>query len=389
MTLLHEPATADRAALVGLVERLLLDRPPVATDEVTFLAARFDAGLAWVDFPVGHGGLSLPVTWQEDVEDRLAAAGAPRPELRNLIGVQMVAPTVLAYGTEAQQAAWLRPAFVGEQIWCQLFSEPGAGSDLASLATRAERRGDGWAITGQKVWTTLAHLADWAICLARTDGTVAKHAGLTLFAVDMRTPGVDVRPLRQISGEAEYNEVFLDDVVVPDGQRIGEVGNGWRVAMHTLMSERGVVTSMSKGAAMDGLVRRLLAAWEAADPSRRTNTWRERVVDLWMESCVVRWSAERDLPASMHKVAYGELAQRTTELCLDLQGPAGTLIDDYTQTQPSTFTHVGGQGDDDLHPAKAFLAAQALTIAGGTTNVNKNVLAERVLGLPPEPRSAP
>jgi alkylation response protein AidB-like acyl-CoA dehydrogenase len=310
-------------------------------------------------------------------------------ETRNLIGVRMMAPTVAAFGTEAQQERWLAPAFACDEIWCQLFSEPGAGSDLASLATRAERQGDTWLLNGQKVWTTLAHLADWAICLARTDPTVAKHAGLTLFAIDMHAPGVDVRPLRQISGEAEYNEVFLTDVVVPDEDRIGNIGEGWKVAMSTLASERGVVSAMATGAPMDGLVHRLRDAWATADPSRRTAAWRDRVMRLWVQAQVVRWTAARDLPASMTKVAYGELAQQATELCVDLLGPAGTLIDHYDQTQPTVFTHVGGDTDADLHPAKAFLVAQALTIAGGTTNVNKNVLGERVLGLPPEPRSKP
>ena len=387
MTLTDIVPGVDEQEVAERVARLLDLHPPAETDAGEFLGARFDAGLAWVDFPVALGGLGAPMSLQAVVDDALTRALAPRPEVRNLIGVQMMAPTVLAFGSDAQQARWLRPAFTCDELWCQLFSEPGAGSDLASLSTRAERDGDRWVLNGQKVWTTLAHLAHWAICLVRTDPTVPKHKGLTFFAVDMRAPGVEVRPLRQISGDAEYNEVFLTDVVVPDDCRIGDPGHGWMAAMTTLTSERGAVGSMATGPAMDGLLRRLLDAWRGADPSRRTPARRDRVVRLWADAQVVRWTAGRDLPPSLTKSAYGELAQALTSTCLDLAGPAGGLVDHYEQSQPTTFTHLGGEADDDLHPTKSFLVSQSLTIAGGTTLVNKNVLGERVLGLPPEPRS--
>ncbi|MBA2279961.1 MAG: acyl-CoA dehydrogenase family protein [Actinomycetota bacterium] len=386
MTLLD--ASLDAAALQGRVHALVSTHPPSEVAPERFWSARFDAGLASVDLPVGLGGLGADPALQPVVDAALAAAGAPRIEERNLIGVQMMAPTIGAFGTADQAERWLRPAFTGAEIWCQLFSEPGAGSDLASLSTRAVQHDDGsWRLDGQKVWTTLAHLADRAICIARTDPTVAKHKGLTFFAVDMHAAGVEVRPLRQISGEAEYNEVFLTDVVVPDADRIGAPGSGWSVTMATLASERSVVADMASGAAMDVLLDRLRATWAAADSSRRTAAHRDRVARLFVEATVVGLTAVRpELPPSMTKIGYGELAQRLAEACLDLAGPAGALVDHYDLTQPDRFTHVGGAADDELHPTKAFLVAQALTIAGGTTNVNKNVLAERVLGLPPEPR---
>ena len=218
---------------------LLAAHDPAATPPLDFLRARFDAGLAWVHYPPGLGGLGAPRSLQAIADAELAAAGAPDNNPRRIgIGLGMAAPTILAFGTPEQQHRWLRPLWTGEQVWCQLFSEPGAGSDLAGLATRAERAGDGWRVSGQKVWTSMAHQARWAILVARTDPDVPKHAGLSYFALDMTAPGVEVRPLRQLTGEAEFNEVFLADAPIPDTDRIGAVGEGWRVATATLMNER-------------------------------------------------------------------------------------------------------------------------------------------------------
>lgn len=221
------------------VRALLASHDPAATDRLDFLRARFDAGLAWVHYPQGLGGLGAPRALQGVVDAELAAVAAPDNEPRRIgIGLGMAAPTVLRYGTEEQKARFLRPLWTGEEVWCQLFSEPGAGSDLAGLRTRAVRDGDGWIVTGQKVWTSNAHNARWAILIARTDPDVPKHQGITYFVCDMTAPGVEVRPLRQITGEAEFNEVFLTDVRIPDAHRLGEVGDGWRVAQTTLMNER-------------------------------------------------------------------------------------------------------------------------------------------------------
>ena len=208
-------------------------------ERLEFLRARFDAGLAWVHFPEGHGGLGAARALQPEVDRLFAEAGAPDNDPRsNGIGLGMAAPTILAYGTEEQKQRFLRPLWTGEERWCQLFSEPGAGSDLANISTRAVRDGDGWVVNGQKVWTSKAHDARFAILVARTDPDAVKHAGLTYFLCDMTVPGVDVRPLRQITGEAEFNEVFLTDVWIPDGQRLAGEGDGWRVANTTLNNER-------------------------------------------------------------------------------------------------------------------------------------------------------
>lgn len=227
----------------GEVERrvgeFLAAHDPAATEPLEFLRARFDAGLAWVHYPEGLGGLGAPPALQPAVDRRFAEAGAPgnHPE-RNGIGLGMAAPTIAAFGTAAQKRRFLRPLWTGEELWCQLFSEPGAGSDLAALATRAVRDGDAWTVDGQKVWTSMAHEARWAILVTRTDPGVPKHRGMTYFVCDMTAPGVEVRPLRQLTGEAEFNEVFLTGVRIPDEHRLGDVGDGWRVAMTTLMNER-------------------------------------------------------------------------------------------------------------------------------------------------------
>jgi len=218
---------AARDDLRGRVEALLASCPPDSTDKQAFLRARFDAGLAWVHFPEGLGGLGLARGLQPYVDRLLAEAGAPTNDPRAIgIGLGMAAPTILAFGTEEQKRTFLRPLWTGEEVWCQLFSEPGAGSDLAALATRAVRDGDEWVVNGQKVWTSSAHKARRAILVARTDPDVPKHAGLTYFLLDMTLPGVEVRPLRQITGEAEFNEVFLTDVRVPDAHRLGAGGSG-------------------------------------------------------------------------------------------------------------------------------------------------------------------
>jgi alkylation response protein AidB-like acyl-CoA dehydrogenase len=221
------------------VRAFLAEHDPHEMPRQDFNNARFDAGLAWVHYPEGLGGLGLSRSLQQLVDAEFAAVGAPGHDAeRNAIGLGMAAPTILAYGTDEQQRRWLRELWTGREIWCQLFSEPGAGSDLAALATRAVRDGDSWVATGQKVWTSLAQVAKRGLLLARSDPDVPKHQGLSYFAVDMEAPGVEVRPLRQITGEAEFNEVFLTDVRIPDEDRIGPVGEGWKVANATLMSER-------------------------------------------------------------------------------------------------------------------------------------------------------
>jgi alkylation response protein AidB-like acyl-CoA dehydrogenase len=219
--------------LAARVERLLDEHPPAKTEASEFLLARFDAGLAWLEDP-------------DDcllVEARFRASGAPDPFPKNPIGVGMVGPTILAHGTEEQRSRHLRRLFAGLDIWCQLFSEPGSGSDLASLATRAAPTGVGWTVNGQKVWTSAAERAHYGLLLARTDVDTPKREGITAFLLDMQAPGVTVRPLRQMTGDAEFNEVFLEDVQLSADARLGPPGAGWRVAFTTLMNERASIGS--------------------------------------------------------------------------------------------------------------------------------------------------
>src|SRR5579875_2949894 len=234
---MSDPTTLIDERIDQLLEKV---DPKTATIE-EFRGAQYDMGLAWVHFPEGRGGLGLPPGLQARVDSRLREAGAKAPDTRHFFGLTMAGPTVVTNGDDAIKDRLLRRMFTGEDSWCQLFSEPGAGSDLASLATRAVRDGDEWVITGQKVWNTMAHLADRGMLVTRTDPDVPKHKGLTYFALDMHAPGVEVRPLIQITGEAEFNEVYLTEVRVPDSDRIGAVGEGWRVAMPTLMNERTTI----------------------------------------------------------------------------------------------------------------------------------------------------
>ena len=383
--------------VLGLVEALLRDHPPNTTEPQTFWAAQYDAGLAWVHFPIGLGGLGLDRQLQQLVGARLEAAGAPRPEPYNLIGVAMMAPTLIEHATGAQQARYIRPAFIATERWCQLFSEPGAGSDLASLTTRAELDGDTWVVTGQKVWTTMAHRADYALLLARSERDQPRHAGLSYFILDMRREGVEVRPLRQITGDAEYNEVFLSETRIPDDQRIGPRGAGWRVAMSTLMNERtGLRSAVGSRRGEGQLIRRPVTLWDHVPADARTPIARDRLARLWIDAEVLRLTMERSEQAerngtpgtggSLIKLSFGALAQAAAAFSVDLSGPAGGLIDNYDLIQPEFFTQVGAREEAALNPARVLLASQALTIGGGTTNINKNVVAERLLRLPAEPR---
>jgi len=377
------------------VESLLRDCPPDRVDASTFWGEQFDRGLAWVHFPEGRGGLGVDPDFQQIVDDRLRAAGAPDPMLHNFMGIGMMAPTMVAFGTDAQQQRYLRPAFTCEEIWCQMFSEPGAGSDVASLATRAVRDGDEWVVNGQKVWTTMAHIAKWGMLLARTDPEVPKHQGLTYFVLDMRQPGVDVRPLRQMTGEAEFNEIFFNDARVPDAERIGAPGEGWRVAIGTLMNERVALGALAKEDRGGGVIRHAVRLYQqrAADDGAA----RDRLVRLWTESEIVRLTTlraqtqrQRGTPGpegSILKLAIGQVQQRVFDFCMDLLGPDATLIGDYEMRRPTVMGEAALGDDAAVDIVKAFLTVQGTTIGGGTTQIGKNILGERVLGLPGEPRT--
>src|SRR5919107_4660063 len=284
MAVLDRPAT-DEQLVNERLDALLSEHDPKATDARAFLGAQFDAGLAWVHFPEGYGGLGVSPKLQRVVNERIAAAGGPNSYWRNPIGAGMGAPTVVTHGTEAQKQRYLKPLFTGEEIWCQLFSEPGAGSDVASLATRAVRDGDEWVVNGQKVWTTLAHLSRWGMLVARTDPEQPKHRGMTYFVVDMQAPGVEVRPLRQITGEAEFNEVYFTDVRIPDAERLGDMGDGWRVTLTTLMNERVAIGGQVSPRG-GGFIGEVVKTWQQqghTDPALR-----DRLMQLWVRAEVQR-----------------------------------------------------------------------------------------------------
>ena len=370
---------------------LLAEHDPATTEPLDFLRARYDAGLAWVHFPHGLGGLGAPRPLQAVVDAELAAAGAPGNDPGRIgIGLGMAAPTVLRYGTEEQKVRFLRPLWTGEEVWCQLFSEPGAGSDLAALATRAVRGAGGdWVVNGQKVWTSSAHNARWGILLARTDPDAPKHRGITYFVCDMTAPGVEVRPLRQITGEAEFNEVFLTDVRIPDRHRLGAVGEGWKVARTTLDNER-VSIGGGRVPREGGMVGKVAAVWRER-PELRTHGLHQRLLSGWVGAEVARLAGERlrQQLAAGHpgpegagtKLAFARLAQELSGLEVELLGEEGLAYDDWTMRRPEAVDFTGrGAG-------YRYLRAKGNSIEGGTSEILRTIIAERVLGLPAEPRT--
>ncbi|RYJ29892.1 putative acyl-CoA dehydrogenase [Streptomyces sp. L-9-10] len=384
----------DAAELRSLTRELLARRPPATTDRTDFLTARFDAGLAWVHYPAGLGGIGAPRSLQAVVDAELAAAGAPDNDPRRIgIGLGMAAPTILRYGTQEQKERFLRPLWVGEEVWCQLFSEPGAGSDLAALGTRAVRDGDSvsgdWIVNGQKVWTSSAHVARWAILIARTDPDLPKHQGISYFLCDMTDPGVEVRPLRQITGEAEFNEVFLTDVRIPDAHRLGGIGEGWKVAQTTLMNER-VSIGGARLPREGGMIGTVARTWRER-PELRTHELRQRLLTLWVEAEVARLTAERlrqQLVAgqpgpegSGMKLAFARLNQEISGLEVELLGEEGLLYSDWTMRRPELVDFTGRDA------GYRYLRSKGNSIEGGTSEVLLNIVAERVLGLPSEPRN--
>jgi alkylation response protein AidB-like acyl-CoA dehydrogenase len=337
------------------------------------------SGLVVPTWPVAYGGLDLPPTLARTVEAELRPYNLGR---LNPLGLNLAAPALFAHGSEEQRHRYLPPIVRNEEVWCQLFSEPGAGSDLASLATRAERERDHWVVTGQKVWTTWAHLADFGVLLARTDPDVPKRQGITYFLINIRQPGVDVRPLRHITGEVDFNEVFLDGAIVPDHQRVGAVGDGWKVANATLSGERQMVSGAGSGG-VDRIGGR--GADHVVALARATGRWddprvRQECMRVFSEERIRDWTNQRvraqvkagrspGPESSVGKVHQGGLNQRIQLLAVDLLG-----------ADAAAWT-----GEALPPPVRGMLRSRANTIEGGTTEVNKNILGERVLGLPREP----
>ncbi|CAM4001883.1 acyl-CoA dehydrogenase family protein [Nocardiopsis gilva] len=389
MTTAHAGASLDAAALRQRVADVVAANDPATTDPTEFLAARFDAGLAWIHFPEGEGGLGAPRALQAVVDEEFERFGAAPVDYGKLvIGLGMAAPTIVAFGTPEQRLRYLKPLYVGEEIWCQLFSEPGAGSDLAALGTRAVRDGDAWVVNGQKVWTSHAHRARWAILVTRTDPDVPKHRGMTYFICDMQAPGVEVRPLRQLTGEAAFNEVYLTDVRIPDSQRLGGVGEGWRVAQTTLMNERVSIGGKPEPRE-GGLIGFAADVWRSS-PELRTPGLHDALMRLWVEAEAARLTQERlrqqlaigqpGPEGSAAKLAFARLNQEISGLEVELLGPEGLAYDDWTFHRPEKMDLTGrGAG-------YRYLRSRGNSIEGGTSEILRNIIAERVLGLPGEIR---
>ncbi len=381
----------DDADLVLRTKRLLEEAP--IDDQFAFRGAQFDAGLAVVHFPEGKGGLGLGRDQQAVVDTVLSEAGVPYHDLTvNPIGIAMGMPTVLTYGSDDLQTRHLRPIFTGEDIWCQLFSEPTHGSDVAGIASRAVRDGDEWVVNGQKVWTTLAHVSRYGMLLTRTNPDVGKYNGLSYFVLDLHAPGVEVRPLFQMTGEAEFNEVFLSDVRIPHSDMLGGEGDGWRVALTTLMNER-VALGGGGGGRGEGPIRQLLKVWERrrdelepADRAARADT----VASLWIKAEVLRHTNQRAKAlarqgaagpgGSVGKLMSAELNQAIFEACVNLEGAEGML---HRPGYPMLRPEMAGAS-----PAitTQFLRSRANTIEGGTSEIMRNILGERILGLPADTR---
>ena len=382
--------TADADRVADLARQVVAEHDPKSVPIPEYLGACYDAGLSWVQFPEGMGGLGVSRGLQAVADRILQGAGGPVPLGLNPMGYGMAAPTIREHAQDDElKKSWLRPLATTEHIWCQLFSEPGAGSDLAGLATTAVQDGSGdgaWVVNGQKVWTSLAHRARWGLLLARTNPDVPKHKGLTYFVIDMHGPGVEARPLRQMTGQAEFNEVYFTDARIPDAHRLGAVGDGWRVAMTTLMNERSALggSGNRRGA---GPISDAVGLW-AARPDLRTPVLRDRLTQLWLRAEAQRLTSERSRATvgvggpgpegSIGKMVGAELNQQMYEWCMDFLGPEGILYHTYNPAEDADWRGPIQQ---------RFLRSRANTIEGGTSEVMRNILGERVLGLPGDMRA--
>ena len=335
--------------------------------------ALHDGGWVGISWPAEYGGRGLSPRFQAIYLEEEARAEAP-PHI-GVIGLGMAGPTIISRGTEAQKARYLQPLLAADEIWCQGFSEPGAGSDLAGVRTSARLEGDHFVLDGQKVWSSYAHIADFCILLARSDPDSQRHSGLTYLIVDMHAPGVEVRPLTQITGDPEFNEIFLSGVQVPVENVIGEIGGGWDVAMTTLLHERGTL-GFALVARLEVQVKKLVAL--VADRGA-TATQREAVAREWSQLQALRWTAYRSLSAlertglpgpegSILKLQWSEANQRVTKLALELLGPDAQLLP--------------GNAPYDGYWTIQQLRSRGNTIEAGTSEILRNIVAERVLGLP-------
>ena len=382
------------------VRALLEEAHPDKVDQFTFRGKQYDHGLAWVHFPEGFGGLGISPGMQAIVADELSKHAKTHYDdmMINAIGIGMGAPTVLTHGTDWMRKNLLRRIFTGEDIWCQMFSEPGAGSDVAGLSTRATKEGDSWTVNGQKVWTSLAHVSKWGMLLARTNPDAPKHMGMSYFLLDMESPGVEVRPLHQITGEAEFNEVFFTDVKIPADRLMGRESEGWKVAITTLMNERTAIGGGGPSRKGSGSIGVLINLWKSREKGQFSPDaeilMRDRITKLYIESELLRMTSQRAKAArkagnpgpegSVAKLAQAELNKRIWECAMDVMGADSLIYEPgYTRRRPTSRAR---EGRNSLTKYQ-FLRARANSIEGGTSEVMRNILGERVLGLPGEPRS--
>ncbi len=339
----------------------------------------FDGGWAAIAWPREHGGRGATAIERWLFDQELDRAGAPRPPAASY--VDLIGPALLHHGTEAQRRRFLRAMVSGEELWCQGFSEPGAGSDLASLRTRGERHGDAFVVSGQKVWTSHADIADWCFLLCRTEPEAPKHKGISLLLVDMRTPGITVRPLAQMTGDAEFCEVFFDDVRVPADRMVGAPGAGWGIAMGILAHERGPVWTFTFQRKIRRSLEQLLRVTRERTPGAlRDPVARQRLAQSWIDVEVLRLTGYRSatrlvrtgepgVESSIEKILGSETDQRLQELAMDLLGA-------YALVRDSRHAIAGGA------IARQYLYARSETIMGGTSEIQRNVIAQRILGLP-------
>jgi alkylation response protein AidB-like acyl-CoA dehydrogenase len=367
----HMKPLAKGEANNMLAER---DDPDTIKRAKQWQATKYDNGWAVLTWPKEFGGREATpiqsVIWnQEEGKYRV-------PPAIFGIGLGMLGPTIMAHGTPEQKAQHIKKMARGEEIWCQLFSEPAAGSDLAGLRTSAVKKGNDWVINGQKIWTTGAHFSKWGMIVTRTDPTVAKHAGLTYFIVDMESPGIEIRQIKQINGGSGFNEVFFSDAKVPDSNRLGRVGDGWRVALTTLMNERASIGGGGGGMRTEDLIRQARQAELNGKPALEDSAVRQKIADFYIRSSGLKYTGYRTLTAlskgttpgpesSIGKLVGAPLGQEVAAFAIELQGLAGGAL---------------GAAQE------AYLGSPGLRIAGGTDEIMRNILAERVLRLPPEPR---
>ena len=392
--------TPDQAAFRTRVQSWLqehkADAPPASGDsgDTAYIDSRrawqdrlAEAGYAGLTWPKEFGGQGLGPIEQVITNQELATARVPG--ILDVIGIGMLGPCLIAHGSDEQKGRYLGPMLHGDEVWCQLFSEPAAGSDLAAVQTRAVENPDGsFSLTGQKVWTTNAQFSSYGLLLARTSPDKHKHKGLTMFIVPMDGEGVTIRGLRQISGEAEFNEVFFTDVRVPDSARLGEEGHGWAVAQGTLMNERMAIGGSA--ARESGMVGKLAALWRER-PDLRRPALHDRLMRLWVEAEAYRMASERQRQqllagrpgpdGSGSKVTYAQLNQDSTALELEVLAAEGLRHDDWSLRRPTESNWLAGGA------THRYLRTKGNSIEGGTSEILLNVIAERVLGLPREPRT--